>query len=51
MISSLPYYIQSNIVYNIERNKDGYSYGYSSSCKFSFNISCGFGVNYSYSPF
>ena len=49
MIGSLPYYIQSNIVCNIERN--GGRYSCSSSRKFGLNIGYGFSTSYSYSPF
>ena len=44
MINSLPYYIQNNIVYNIEGNKNRYSY----SCGSNFSISCSCNINYSY---
>ena len=44
MINSLPYYIQNNVVYDMEGNKDRYSCGYSSN----FGISCSCDTDYSY---
>ena len=44
MIDSLPYYIQNNVVYNVEGNKDGCGYSYSSN----FSINRGCDIDYSY---
>ena len=44
MINSLPYYIQNNMVYNVEGNKNRYSYSYS----FNFSIGYSYNTNYSY---
>ena len=44
MINSFPYYIQNNVVYNVEGNKNRYSRSYSSN----FGISRGCNINYSY---
>jgi hypothetical protein len=44
MINSLPYYIQNNVVYDVEGNEDGYSYSRSSN--FSIGRSCN--TDYSY---
>ena len=43
MINSLPYYIQNNIIYDVEGNKNRYS------CNYSFNFSIGRGCNTNYS--
>ena len=44
IINSLPCHIQNNVVYDVEGNKNGYNYGYSSD----FSISCSYNINYSY---
>ena len=44
MIDSLFCYIQNNVVYDVEGNKDGCGRGYS----FNFGIGRGYDTNYSY---
>ena len=44
MINSLPYYIQNNVVYDIEGNKNRYSRNYNSN----FSINRCYNTNYSY---
>ena len=44
MINSFPYYIQNNVVYNIEGNKNKCNRGYGSN----FSISRGYNTNYNY---
>ena len=43
MISSLLYYIQSNVVYDVERNEGGYNRG----CGFDFSISYSYDTGHS----